>query len=132
MDAQYAHKFLPDADGNSFSARFRGFMRSSSLPLKATIYAEWHDDRLAPWLHFVPLDNTFRDLYAVLDYFADGAGGPGDADARFIAEQGQAWANRVLRRDDMRLYVWRLLLEWARLCDDNRHSLAFVDDLAAR
>lgn len=132
MSDQYQFKFLPDADGNSFSARFRGFMRSTSMPLKATVYAEWHDDRLTPWVHFVPLDNTFQDLYAVLEYFADGPGGPGgpgDAAARFIAERGQEWAEKVLRREDMRIYVWRLLLEWARVCDENRHSLGYVDDL---
>ncbi|KAG5920019.1 hypothetical protein E4U42_006336 [Claviceps africana] len=128
MNQQYEYKFLPDVDGNSFSARFRGFLRSTSLPLKATVYAEWHDDRLIPWVHFVPFDNTFRDLYALLDFFAD-KGGPGDAAARFIAEQGQAWSEKVLRREDMRLYVWRLLLEWARVCDENRHTLAFVEDL---
>lgn len=128
MKKQYQYKFLPDVDGNSFSARFRGFLRSSSLPLKATIYAEWHDDRLVPWLHFVPLDNTFQDLYSVLDFFADGKG-PGDVAARLIAERGKEWAETVLRREDMRLYVWRLLLEWARVCDENRHSLGFVDDL---
>ncbi|KAG6027333.1 hypothetical protein E4U41_000959 [Claviceps citrina] len=130
MKKQYEYKFLPDVDGNSFSARFRGFLRSTSLPLKATVYAEWHDDRLVPWVHFVPFDNTFRDLYPLLDYFSDN-GGPGDAAARFIAEQGQAWSEKVLRREDMRLYVWRLLLEWARVCDDNRHTLAYVADLAA-
>ncbi|KAI9172375.1 Beta-1,2-xylosyltransferase 1 [Paramyrothecium foliicola] len=130
MSEQYYYKFLPDADGNSFSARFRGFMRSTSLPLKATIYAEWHDDRLVPWLHFVPLDNTFQDLYSVLEFFADGDG-PGDAAAKYIAERGQDWAEQVLRGDDMAFYVWRLLLEWARLCDENRDTLGYVDDLAS-
>lgn len=130
MEKQFEYKFLPDVDGNSFSARFRGFLRSTSLPLKATIYAEWHDDRLVPWAHFVPLDNTFRDLYRVLDFFADGAGGRGDAAAASIAKSGRLWAERVLRREDMRLYVWRLLLEWARVCDENRHRLGFVGDLA--
>ncbi|KAG5982610.1 hypothetical protein E4U55_001677 [Claviceps digitariae] len=128
MKEQYEYKFLPDVDGNSFSARFRGFLRSTSLPLKATVYAEWHDDRLTPWLHFVPFDNTFQDLYAVLDYFSDKSG-PGDVAARFIAKQGQAWSEKVLRREDMRLYVWRLLLEWARVCDENRHMLGYVEDL---
>lgn len=127
MKKQYYYKLLPDADGNSFSARFRGFLLSTSLPLKATIYAEWHDDRLVPWLHFVPLDNTFQDLYPVLEFFADN--GPGDVAARFIAERGKEWAEIVLRRDDMRIYVWRLLLEWARVCDENRHTLGFIDDL---
>ena len=129
MRDQYQYKLLPDADGNSFSARFRGFLRSTSVPLKATIYSEWHDDRLTPWVHFVPLDNTFRDLYPVLEFFADGSGQEGDSAARFIAQRGQHWAEQALRREDMRLYVWRLLLEWARICDDNRHALGYVDDL---
>ncbi|RFU78858.1 glycosyltransferase family 90 [Trichoderma arundinaceum] len=129
MKEQYGYKFLPDVDGNSFSARYRGFLRSTSLPLKATVYAEWHDDRLVPWMHFVPFDNTFQDLYSVLNFFADGPGEPGDEAAQFIAENGQAWAEQVLRREDMALYVWRLLLEWARICDKNREKLAFVDDL---
>ena len=128
MKEQYQYKFLPDADGNSFSARFRGFMRSTSLPLKATIYAEWHDDRLVPWLHFVPLDNTFRDLYPILEFLGDGDG-PGDWAAKTIAENGQNWSEQVLRKTDMKLYVWRLLLEWARVCDVNRDTLGFVRDL---
>ncbi|KAM0740298.1 hypothetical protein ACQRIT_005482 [Beauveria bassiana] len=128
MKHQYAFKFLPDVDGNSFSARFRSFLLSTSLPLKASVYAEWHDDRLAPWVHFVPLDNTLRDLYPTLEFFADGTG-PGDAAARYIAEEGKKWAEQVLRREDMRLYVWRLLLEWARVCDEKRDTLGYVDDI---
>ncbi|KAF7558105.1 hypothetical protein G7Z17_g194 [Cylindrodendrum hubeiense] len=128
MKKQYYYKFLPDVDGNSFSARFRGFLRSTSVPLKATVYAEWHDDRLVPWLHFVPIDNTYQDLYPALDFFAD-SNGPGDVAARFIAEHGMEWAETALRREDMRLYVWRLLLEWARVCDQNRQTLGFINDL---
>ncbi|GKT90814.1 capsular associated protein [Colletotrichum tofieldiae] len=144
MAEQFSSKFLPDADGYSFSGRFRAFLMSTSVPLKATVYAEWHDDRLTPWLHFVPLDNTFQDLYGVLDFFTDGDDEPqeswgvhkvlgkkskGDDAARWIAEQGKEWAEKVLRREDMRLYVWRLLLEFARLCDDHRDTLGYVDDL---
>ncbi|EGX96434.1 endoplasmic reticulum-resident kdel protein, putative [Cordyceps militaris CM01] len=128
MQQQYEYKFLPDVDGNSFSARFRSFLLSTSLPLKASVYAEWHDDRLAPWVHFVPLDNTLQDLHPVLEFFAD-ADGPGDAAARHIAEEGKRWAEQVLRREDMRLYVWRLLLEWARVCDEKRDTLGFVGDM---
>lgn len=126
MDQMYDYKFLPDVDGNSFSARWRGFMLSSSLPLKATIYAEWHDDRLAPWIHFVPFDNTYVDIYAVMDFFLNGH----DAEAQRIAEEGKAWAEKVLRREDMMLYVWRLLLEYARVVDPKRDRLGFVADLA--
>ncbi|KAI1321677.1 glycosyltransferase family 90 protein [Xylariaceae sp. FL0255] len=127
MKEQYKYKYMPDVDGNSFSARFRGFLLSTSLPIKSTIYAEWHDDRLVPWLHFVPMDNTFQDLYAILDYFANKENG--DRSAQFIAEEGRAWGNQVLRREDMLLYVWRLLLEFARVCDEKRDRLGYVEDL---
>ncbi|KAJ3508801.1 hypothetical protein NM208_g15765 [Fusarium decemcellulare] len=128
MKEQYRYKFLPDTDGNSFSARFRGFLRSSSMPLKATVYAEWHDDRLTPWYHFVPFDNTYQDLYAILEFFTDQDAG-GDNAARFIAEKGRDWSGQVLRREDMRLYTWRLLLEWARVCDEDRERIGFIRDL---
>ncbi|CAJ2512173.1 Uu.00g051880.m01.CDS01 [Anthostomella pinea] len=126
MQEQYNTKFLPDVDGNSYSARWRGFLLSTSCPLKATVYAEWHDDRMVPWLHFVPFDNTFMDIYAVMDYFLSGH----DAQAQRIAEEGHDWAQKVLRREDMMLYVWRLLLEYGRVMDPNRDTLGFVDDLS--
>lgn len=124
MKTQYQYKFLPDVDGNSFSGRWRAFLQSTSLPLKSTIYAEWHDDRFAPWVHFVPFDNTYQDIYAVLEYFLSH-----DREAESIATEGKAWAEKVFRRADMKLYVWRLLLEYARVLDDKRDNLAFVGDL---
>jgi hypothetical protein len=129
MVEQYQKKFIPDVDGNSFSARFRGLLLSTSLPIKATIYAEWHDYRLVPWLHFVPFDNTFQDLYGILDYFTRDK--KGDAAARLIAETGKEWGEKALRREDMMLYVWRLLLEFARVCDVKRDKLGYVADLIA-
>ncbi|RCI08930.1 hypothetical protein L249_5113 [Ophiocordyceps polyrhachis-furcata BCC 54312] len=123
MKDMYGYKFLPDVDGMSFSGRFRALLRSTSMPLKATIYAEWHDDRLVPWVHFVPLDNSFMDLYAVVDYFLGR-----DGRASRIAAEGKSWAEKVLRRDDMKLYVWRLLLEFGRVVDERRERLAFVGE----
>ena len=125
MKKQYDYKFLPDVDGNSFSGRWRAFLQSTSMPLKATIYTEWHDDRLIPWAHFVPFDNSYGDIYAIMDYFLNGH----DAEAEIIATKGKEWVNRVYRRADMKLYVWRLLLEYARVLDDRRDFLAFVNDL---
>ncbi|KAK8087050.1 glycosyl transferase family 90 domain-containing protein [Apiospora phragmitis] len=122
MKEQYAYKYLPDIDGNSFSGRWRGFLRSTSCPLKATVYTEWHDDRLIPWVHFVPFDNTFIDIYAIMEFFLEGH----DAQGKRIAEESSRWASQVLRRDDMLLYVWRLLLEYARVVDPQRDRLAYV------
>lgn len=69
MYRQFAYKFLPDVDGNAFSGRYPAFLLSSSLPIKATVYNEWHNSRLFPWVHFVPMDNTFIDLYGIMDFF---------------------------------------------------------------
>jgi hypothetical protein len=124
MKEQYDYKFLPDVDGNSYSARWRGFLRSTSVPLKGTIYAEWHDDRFIPWVHFVPFDSSFMDMYGLMDYFLSH-----DAEAETIAAESREWAESVFRDEDMWLYVWRLLLEYARVVDDKRERLAFVADL---
>lgn len=128
----FASKYLPDLDGNSFSGRFLTLLRSQSLPVKATIYNEWHDSRLIPWVHFVPVDNTLMDIYGVMEYFlgfnpGDNTGR--DETAQKIAQQGQSWAERALRPVDMQIYVWRVLLEFARVCDVERDRLGWVDDV---
>lgn len=128
MSEQYDYKYLPDIDGNSFSGRYRGFLGSTSLPIKATIYQEWHDNRLIPWKHFVPMDNTFIDIYGIMDYFIGNpeAGVEGHDDvARELAVGGKKWAEKVLRKEDMQIYVFRLLLEYARLCDDDRERMGW-------
>ena len=142
MADQFKYKYLPDVDGNSYSGRFRAFLQSASLPIKATLWTEWHDARLVPWQHFVPMDNTFIDWWGIMDYFLgyrppssaakaqDHGKRPGrDDGARVIATQGKAWAARVLRDEDMLIYVYRLLLEYARVCSPQREEMAFVDDI---
>ena len=126
MQRMYLNKYLPDVDGNSFSGRFRAFLMSHSLPIKATIYTEWHDSRLIPWKHFVPMDNTFMDLWGILEYFFQN-----DNQAEKIGVEGKEWAYKVLRKEDMLAYVYRLLLEYARLNDPNREQMGFGQDLVS-
>jgi hypothetical protein len=52
-----------------------------------------------------------------------------DDAARKIAEAGQAWATKVLRKEDMFVYMYRLFLEYARVIDTRRERLGWVDDL---
>lgn len=42
-----------------------------------------------------------------------------------IAEEGREWAAKVLRKADMEVYMFRLLLEWARLTDDRRDEIGY-------
>ena len=109
---QFKFKYLIDLDGHSFSGRWRAFLESRALGIKATIFREWHDSRLFAWRHFVPLDNRYDEIYSILGYFTgigkkeDRAPGqafiPGhDAEAKRLALQGREWANKVLRREDI-------------------------------
>lgn len=137
---QHHHKFLVDVDGNSFSGRYRDFVSSGSLPIKATIFREWHDSRLVAWKHFVPLDNRFLDIYGIMEFFL-GDSVPLNAEARNktiagrdlmaekIALDGRDWAQKVLRKEDMQVYMYRLLLEYARVMDEKRDRLGWVDDI---
>ncbi|KAI5807036.1 hypothetical protein EDC01DRAFT_637947 [Geopyxis carbonaria] len=135
LSQQFIHKFLIDVDGHSFSGRWNAFLRSRSLGLKATIFREWHDSRLHAWRHFAPLDNRFDDLYALLTYFVgweDPLQGVSvaahDGEAARMAAAGREWAQRVLRREDMEVYVARLLLEYGRLLDDERDGIGYGGD----
>ncbi|TLS30853.1 hypothetical protein PpBr36_03952 [Pyricularia pennisetigena] len=131
----FEYKYLPDIDGNSFSGRYLGFLKSTSLPLKSTLFREWHDSRLVAWKHFVPMDARFGDWHAIIEYFLGYSGtdkkkaAAHDAEAEKIAIAGREWAELVLRSEDMLIYVLRLLLEYARLSDDRREVMGFVDDL---
>ncbi|KAI9727705.1 MAG: hypothetical protein M1828_005933 [Chrysothrix sp. TS-e1954] len=130
MSEQYAYKYLPDIDGNSFSGRYRAFLFSDSLPIKATIYSEWLDSRLIPWKHFVPMDTTYMDFWGIMDYFMGfNDSNVRDDKAKKIAYDGADWAGRVLRKEDMLVYLYRLVLEYARITDDRRDRMGFVNDL---
>lgn len=132
MADQFNAKFLPDIDGNSFSGRYLGFLRSTSLPIKSAIWREWHDSRLIPWKHFVPMDSRFADYYGIMEYFLGYKGHNGhDRAAEKMATEGKEWAEKVLRKEDMQIYVLRLLLEYARVLDDRREKLGWVDDVIA-
>lgn len=124
MQRMFLNKYLPDVDGNSFSGRFRAFLLSNSLPIKASIYTEWHDRRLVPWKHFVPMYNTFVDLWGIFEYLFQN-----DEKAEKIALDGRDWAERTLRKDDMLIYVYRLILEYARVVDPQRETIGYGDDL---
>lgn len=85
-------------------------------------------------LHFIPFDNRFLDIYGIMKFFMGYDNGMHrtkgrDHLARRIAKQGQDWAKKVLRREDMSIYTYRLLLEYARVMDQARDSLGWIDDL---
>jgi hypothetical protein len=130
MHEQYGWKYLPDIDGNTLSGRFRAFMLSNSAPMKATIFSEWHDKRLVPWSHFIPFGFDYEEIYDVMAYFlGSNTSCAHDNAGNRIAKSGKRWAEQVLSKEDMILYVYLTLLEYARVVDDNRDFLGYVGDL---
>lgn len=134
FNEHWRYKYLLDLDGAGFSGRFLPFLQSHSLPFKAALFREWWTDRLTPWKHFVPLDLRLHALYSTLAYFKGVEGRlfgtaatmkSHEEEAKRIAEDGRDWANKVLRKEDMEIYMFRLLLEWARLTDDARDTIGY-------
>ncbi|CAG8980511.1 hypothetical protein HYALB_00013743 [Hymenoscyphus albidus] len=125
----WQYKYLFDLDGAGFSGRFLPFLKSRSLVLRAASFRQWFDERLTAWTHYVPVDPRLHDVWDLLAYFG-GIGiariGAREAEAQKIALDGRNWAGRVLRKNDMEVYMFRLLLEWGRIVDDRRESIGFV------
>lgn len=169
-----------DGDGAKDHGDLVKRLLEGKVILRASVYKQWFDARLIPWLHFVPLDHILVDLYAIMEYFVgssisspvpdfphahievekhehhfqtphwdedqeesvgsrasghtdrrknfsdEEAGNGHDAQAQKIAEGSQQWATKALRKEDMLVYVYRLLLEYARVVDGKRHTLGWV------
>ena len=128
----WQYKYLMDMDGAGFSGRFLPFLESHSLPFKTALFREWYDSRITAWTHFVPVDIRLHGLWSTLAYFTGDFSGDGKDRGVFgrdrgewIAEQGREWAHKALRKEDMEIYLFRLLIEWARLTNDRRDELRF-------
>ncbi|KAF4265572.1 hypothetical protein KXW98_001325 [Aspergillus fumigatus] len=139
FQSHWKYRYLFDLDGAGFSGRFLPFLQSHSLPFKTGLFRQWLDRRVTPWLHYVPIDVRLHGVWSTLAYFSkfdvpvtEGPDGQPkdtiqrhDARGKYIAEEGRKWAEKALRKEDMEIYFFRLLLEWGRLTDDNRDMLGF-------
>jgi len=109
----FQNKFLMDLDGNSMSCRFYRLLDSNSLVFKQTIYAEWHDDRIVPWLHYIPVSTDLEELPVLVDFFANDP--RGQKLGQKIANASREWAATGLRKVDLSIYTYRQLLELAHI-----------------
>lgn len=120
------NRYVMDVDGNAYSARFRAHLQSNQVPFKSTVFPEFYDGRIQPWVHYVPVRVDYSDLYNLLAFFDGGVDeartGNHDDLAEEIATAGADWASKNWRPEDMQAYVYRLLLEWARVLDPERDA----------
>lgn len=90
---------------DSYSARFRSHLASNQVPFKSTIYPEWYQGRIQPWVHYVPVRIDYADVYNLLAFFDGGMDeertGNHDDLAEEIANAGAEWARTHWRDIDM-------------------------------
>ncbi|KAK6974383.1 CAP10 domain-containing protein [Favolaschia claudopus] len=106
----YQYKYLLDVDGNTFSGRYLGLLRSGSLVFKATAFEEYFDDWLRPYEHYIPVKIDMSDLVEKVEWAI-----ANDAEARQIQENGMQFAQRVITDAQNDCYFAAVLLEWARV-----------------
>ncbi|KAI0198311.1 hypothetical protein F4808DRAFT_263959 [Astrocystis sublimbata] len=134
VDSRYV-MLLDSSDGPP--RELQKVLHSNSVPVLSSIFQQWFTERLMPWVHFVPIDLRYHALHSTLSYFIglDGRGTlngrkqvtPERAeDAKWIAHQGRKWAETAMRKEDMEVYLFRLLLEWGRVIDEKRDEMGFV------
>lgn len=119
-DEALKSRLVFDLDGNGISGRYYKLLASRSTPLKQTLLREWHDERLVPWVHYVPVSQSLEELPELVVYLT--STDRGRRTAREIAEQGREWYYQALREADLSVYVYRLVLELARLQDPGREA----------
>ncbi|EMD36971.1 glycosyltransferase family 90 protein [Gelatoporia subvermispora B] len=142
----WKHKYLVDLDGMGYSGRFFSFMESDSAVLKSTVYREFFSDWIQPWLHYIPLSQSYQEIYNIHAFFSGATQATleaanattlrtpsaqqhsvdGDRRLRRIARAGKQWKRTIGRRVDMEAYVYRLCLEYARLWSDDREAMTFT------
>lgn len=118
------YKFLLDMDGNAFSGRFYAFLKSKSLTFKMAVFREWHSEILMPWVHYIPWTLKGNEWLESIRYLL------GEREGKLMAEKvargSTEWANKALRKEDMEVYLFRLLLEYGRVVDDDREKLGYA------
>ncbi|KAH8734488.1 hypothetical protein BGZ61DRAFT_442622 [Ilyonectria robusta] len=119
-DQALRSRLVFDMDGNGISGRFYKLLASKSVPLKQTIFREWHDDRLIPWVHYIPVSQSMEEVPELVFYLTSTENGR--RQAKVIAENGRSWFAKAVREVDLSIYTYRLLLELARLQDPERQA----------
>lgn len=121
MNVTYQSRYALDMDGNGFSGRYYRLLKSRSAVIKQTIFKEWHDGHLVPWVHFIPLSMEADELPEIMRFLTQDPRGRKLGEK--IARESRSWANITLRKIDLQLAFLRLLLEYGRLMSDDRDTL---------
>lgn len=122
-EAALGSKYALDMDGNTFSGRYYRLLKSNVAVLKHTVFKEWHDGRLVPWVHYIPLSAEAEELGEIMRFLVEDE--EGRAIGQSIASQGRDWARKTLRKEDLEVAFVRVLMEYARIMSDDRDTMGY-------
>ena len=117
-DHAFKYRFVLDMDGNAWSGRYYTLLRSRSIVLKQSLFREFGDQWIIPWVHYVPISMDAAELPEVMRFLSQTP--RGQRIAQEVAEEGSKWAGMALREVDLKMAAGRAVLEWGRLMDRGR------------
>lgn len=132
-EERYSHRYVLTTD-TAEPGEFLRDLRSNSVAVRAGVFRSWYEDRITPWLDYIPVDTRWQGLHSTLAYFVGLVGTVKGKEVKlqakfnegaWVAGQGKKKAERVMRQADAEVYLFRLLLEWGRIVDDKREELGF-------
>lgn len=124
IHATYGSKYVLDMDGNAFSGRFYRLLESKCAVVKQTIFKEWHDGRIVPWVHFIPVSPSADELGEIMRFLTQEEAGKRISSD--VASQSRHWAKRTLRMIDMEITFLRIMLEYGRIVSDDRDRMNYA------
>ncbi|KAJ7617371.1 glycosyl transferase family 90-domain-containing protein [Roridomyces roridus] len=119
----YSYKYAVDVDGETFSGRFLGLLRSGSLVFKATIFEEYFNGWLKPFEHYIPVKADLSDLVQQVKWANENP-----VEARLIQLRGLEAARRLVTDEQSDCYFSAVLLEWAQLQEIARKAKEVVEE----
>ncbi|KAG7529747.1 hypothetical protein FFLO_05436 [Filobasidium floriforme] len=127
------YKYALDVDAAFRSSRFYRLLTSGSAVFKMTIFPDWNQVSLVPWLHYVPIKPSYDDLYDTAAFFLGPIGPDGEVDTSLghpalgkqIGEAGRDFAREHWRWEVMQSYMFRVILEYRRALSEDREAMSY-------
>jgi len=119
----YGSKYCLDIDGMGFSGRYLRLLRSNCAVMKQSVFVEFLDSWLVPWVHYIPITIEAKELAEITRFLIEEP--EGQVIGEKIAVQGRAWSRKVLRKEDLELYFMRLLMELERIMSPDRNDMYY-------
>jgi hypothetical protein len=107
---RYKYQILVDGNSSAYSHAYWTYLSSSVVFKEESKEIQWYNLALEPFVHYIPVKENFSDLIEQLQWAKEN-----DEKAHEIAMNATKFAEENLSYEDVLLYVYLLLTEYAKL-----------------